>query len=355
MSFPMRLFPEQASTAAERVDGLLAFLLAVSVLITLLIAVSIVYCLIKYRRRPGNERPPRIAGSAILETIWTTIPLVIGIVMFAWGLNVYSYISRPPDHGLEVYVVAKQWMWKIQHPEGQREINELHVPVHQPVTLTLISEDVIHDFFVPAFRVKVDVLPNRYVRTWFQATKVGQYRLFCSQYCGVGHSEMIGTVFVMKPEEYQAWLTRHAEGSIALEGRKLFLQYQCISCHSADALARAPVLESLYGQRIGLRDGRVVTADAAYLRKSIVEPDADIVAGFEPIMPSYQGQLTEEELLKLIAFIRSLEPGQMPKRVDSSAPPVATPPPRPPAPPPSAKAQPGPARKPATPKQPVKP
>jgi cytochrome c oxidase subunit II len=355
MSFPITLFPEQASTAAERVDGLLAFLLTVSVLITLLIAASIIYCAIKYRRRPGNESPPRIAGSPALETIWTSIPLVIGIVMFAWGLDVYSYISRPPEHGLEVYVVAKQWMWKVQHPEGQREINELHVPVNQPVTLTLISEDVIHDFFVPAFRVKVDVLPKRYVRTWFQATKVGQYRLFCSQYCGVGHSQMTGTVFVMTPEDYQAWLTRHAEGSIALEGRKLFLQYQCISCHSADALARGPMLENLHGQRIALRDGRTVTADAAYLRKSIMEPDADIVAGFEPIMPSFQGQLSEEEMLKLIAFIRSLEPGQTPKRVDSSAPPTATARPPSPAPQPSAKSTSGAVPEPSAPNSAVKP
>lgn len=325
MYFPIPLFPEQASTAAERVDALLAFLLTVSALITLLIAAAIVYCAIKYRRRPGQERPPRIPGSVVLETVWTAIPLVIGLVMFGWGLQVYSYISRPPADALEIYVVGKQWMWKIQHPEGQREINELHVPLDQPVKLTLISEDVIHDFFVPAFRIKVDVLPHRYVQTWFQATKVGQYRLFCSQYCGLNHSGMTGTVYVMQPQDYQAWLTRHAEGSMALEGRKLFLKFQCLSCHSADASARAPVLEQLYGQAIGLRDGRVVTADAAYLRKSIVEPDADIVAGFEPIMPSFQGQLTEEELLKLVAFLRCLEPGQTPQRIDTSAPPVAEP------------------------------
>lgn len=319
------LFPEQASTSARRVDALLAFMLSVSTLICLLIFVLIIVFSIKYRRRPGNEHPPRIAGSNTLETIRTAIPTLVGLVMFVWGVEVYLYIVRPPEDAMEVYVVAKQWMWKIQHPEGQREINELHVPVGQPVKVTLTSEDVIHNFSVPAFRMKIDVLPNRYVQTWFQATKTGRYHLFCSQYCGVSHSGMVGTVVVMKPEQYQAWLTSHAEGSIALEGRKLFLKYQCVSCHSADSLARAPVLENLYGQPVPLRDGRSVLADVAYLRKSIFDPDADIVAGFEPIMPSFQGQITEEELLKLIAFIKALRPGQTPKRIDQSLPPVAEP------------------------------
>jgi cytochrome c oxidase subunit II len=253
---------------------------------------------------------------------------VLGLGMFVWGANVYLYVSRPPAGSMEVYVVAKQWMWKIQHPEGQREINEMHVPAGQPVKVTLTSEDVIHDFFVPAFRVKVDVLPGRYVSTWFEATKPGRYDLFCSQYCGVNHSGMIGTIVVMKPEDYQAWLASHAEGSIALEGRKLFLKYQCASCHSADALARAPILENLYGRPVALTDGRTVVADADYLRRSIVDPDADVVAGFEPIMPSFAPQrtpMTEEEILKLVAFIKALEPGQTPTRIDQAQPPAAEP------------------------------
>ncbi len=266
------LLPEQASTSARRVDTLMLFMLSVSTAIALSIFVAIAVFAVKYRRRPGNERPPRIRGSARLETIWSVIPTLLGLGMFVWGANVYLYVSHPPAGAMEVYVVAKQWMWKIQHPEGQREINELHVPVGQPVKVTLTSEDVIHSFFVPAFRVKVDVLPGRYVSTWFEATKPGRYDLFCSQYCGVNHSGMIGTVIVMKPEEYQTWLASHAEGSIALEGRKLFLKYQCVSCHSADALARAPVLENLYGRPVALTDGRTVVADADYLRKSIVDP-----------------------------------------------------------------------------------
>src|SRR5439155_2526322 len=217
---------------------------------------------------------------------WTVVPFVIAMFMFVWGVELFFHLARPPDDALEIYVVAKQWMWKLQHPLGQREINELHVPRDQAIKLTLISEDVIHDFFVPAFRTKVDVLPGRYVSTWFRPSKRGQYHLFCSQYCGTNHSGTIGTVIVQEPHEYQAWLNSHAEGSLALEGRKLFLKYQCVSCHSADAQARAPVLEGLYRQPVQLQDGRTVLADETYLRESILKPDAKIVAGYQPIMPT---------------------------------------------------------------------
>ena len=322
MSGAFSLFPEQASTAAERVDLLLVFLLSVCASIALLIAALIVIFAIKYRRRPGNERPPRIPGSTMLEGIWTAIPLVIGLVMFGWGAEVYFFIARPPADAMQVYVVAKQWMWKIQHPEGQREINELHVPVNTPVKVTLTSEDVIHSFFVPAFRVKIDVLPNRYVTTWFQATKTGRFHLFCSQYCGTNHSGMVGTIVVMKPEDYQAWLANHAEGSMALEGRKLFFKYQCVGCHGADSLARCPVLEDLYGRMVPLKDGRTALADEAYLRKSIVDPRRRHRGpDTSRSCPRSKGQASEEELLRLIAFIKALGPGQTPKRIDDAPPP----------------------------------
>ena len=315
------LFPERASTGAEQVDALMAFMVAVSVAMSLLIATLLVYFTVKYRRRPGNERSGRVSGTLKLEILWTAIPLLVGLVMFGWGAKVYFYLAYPPENAIEIYVVGKQWMWKIQHPEGQREIDELHVPVNQPVKLTLTSEDVIHDFFVPAFRVKVDVVPGRYVQTWFQATKTGRFRFFCSQYCGTDHSGMIGWVTVMTPEDYARWLSSGAEGSLALEGRKLFLMQQCVSCHSADAHARGPVLENLYGRHVQLQDGGSVLADETYLRESIVAPDAKIVAGFEPIMPSYAGQINEEDLIKLIAFIKALGPDQTPPRVDRSPPP----------------------------------
>jgi cytochrome c oxidase subunit II len=317
-----------------RVDALLFFLLSVSVLMALLIATLVIFFAVKYRRRKGQGRPPRIAGSLKLEIFWTSVPLIVGLIAFVWGADVYFYISRPPDDAMEIYVVAKQWMWKVQHPEGQREINELHVPVDRPVKLRLISEDVIHDFFVPAFRVKVDVLPARYVEAWFQATKTGRFRFFCSQYCGTNHSGMIGTVVVMKPDEYRAWLTSRAEGSLAMEGRKLFLKYQCVSCHSADSAARGPVLEGLYGRSVALQDGRTLVADENYLRESIVLPDVKIVAGFEPIMPAFpvvsseadaqeNKGVTEEDLISLIAYIRSLQPGQTPRRIEVAPPPTA--------------------------------
>jgi cytochrome c oxidase subunit 2 len=316
------LFPDQASTSAQRVDALYFFLLGISGFFSLLIAGSIIYFAIKYRRRAAGHQTPRITGSLRLETFWTVVPFCIAMVTFVWGASVYFHLARSPDNALEIYVVGKQWMWKVQHPGGQREINELHIPIGQPVKLILTSEDVIHDFFVPAFRAKVDVLPGRYSHTWFQATKTGPYHLFCSQYCGTNHSGMIGWVIVQEPAEYQAWLDRHAEGSLALEGRKLFLKYQCVSCHSADARASAPVLEGLYRQPVRLQDGRTVIADETYLRESILKPDAKIVAGFEAIMPTFQGQIDEDEMIKLIAFLKSLQPGQTPPRIDDAEPPT---------------------------------
>ncbi|HEV3202823.1 MAG TPA: cytochrome c oxidase subunit II [Gemmataceae bacterium] len=319
------LFPEQASTSAQRVDGLLFFLLGVSGFFSLLIAGLVIFFSVKYRRRSAADRPPRITGSIKLEIFWSVVPLGITLVMFFWGASVFFHLSRPPDNALEVYVVGKQWMWKMQHPDGQREINELHVPIGQPVKLILTSEDVIHDFFVPAFRTKVDVLPGRYVQTWFQATKTGQYHLFCSQYCGTNHSGMVGTVIVQEPTEYYRWLNNRAEGSLALEGRKLFLKYQCVSCHSADAGARGPVLEGLFGRQVHLQNGQTVLADETYIRESILKPDAKIVAGFEAIMPPFQGQINEDEIIALIAFIKALAPGQTPPRIERAAPPADRP------------------------------
>ncbi|HEV2970473.1 MAG TPA: cytochrome c oxidase subunit II [Pirellulales bacterium] len=322
----LQLFPDQASTSAVHVDRLLVFLLCVTGFFALLIVTLVIVFAVKYRRRSGTATTPRIKGSTKLEVFWSVVPLALAMIMFVWGADVYFRLARPPDSTQDVYVVGKQWMWKIQHLGGQREINELHVPLGVPIKLTLTSEDVIHDFFVPAFRTKVDVLPGRYVHTWFQATKTGRFHLYCSQYCGTNHSGMIGTVVVADPAEYQAWLKDRAEGSLALEGRKLFLYYRCVTCHSADAQARAPVLENLYGRQVPLNDGRTVTADDTYLRESILSPDAKIVAGYQPIMPTFQGQISEDDLIKLIEFIKALGLGETPPRIDSAMPPVAQPP-----------------------------
>jgi cytochrome c oxidase subunit 2 len=316
------LFPEQASTHAERVDALFFFMLAVTGAVAVLVIVLILYFAVRYRRRTEGQPTPRILGSRWLETVWSVVPFFLFLIMFAWGAEVYFALTQPPADALEVYVVGKQWMWKVQHPEGQREINELHVPVSKPIKLTLTSEDVIHDFAVPAFRTKIDVLPGRYVHTWFQATKSGRFRLYCNQYCGTNHAGMTGYIVVMEPAEYGAWLNSQAEGSLALEGRKLFLKLQCVGCHSADSRARAPVLEDLFGRTVHLRDGRTVTADEGYIRESILKPQAKVVAGWEPIMPTFQGQVDEEDLIKLIAYIKSLRPGQTPVRTEEAAPPV---------------------------------
>jgi cytochrome c oxidase subunit 2 len=322
------LFPEQASTHAEKVDALFFALLGVSGFFALLIAVLIIYFAIKYRRRSDADLPPRIEGGLKLEVFWSVVPLLISLGLFYWGAKVFFRLSTPPPNCMDVYVVGKQWMWKLQHVGGQREINQLHVPVNTPVKLTLISQDVIHDFAVPAFRIKQDVLPGRYTETWFEATRIGTYHLFCDQYCGTDHSGMVGKVVVLSRADFQKWLSRGAEAddSLAARGEKLFRKLQCITCHSSDSGARAPVLEGLYDRRVELRDGRRVTADARYIRRSILDPDADVVAGFDPIMPTFRGQVTDEELFQLIAYIKSIRdrrPGDRIPRTERTAPPAA--------------------------------
>lgn len=318
-------FPEQASAYAEKADRLFFFLCATTGSVALLVTVLLLGFSWRYRRSRVGEGTPYIKGSIPLELFWTLSPLVVFVAMFAWGASVYSTLLHPPPDADEVYVVGKQWMWKLQHPGGQREINELHLPVNRAVKLTLTSEDVIHDFFVPAFRTKIDVLPGRYVSTWFLPTRTGTFHLFCSQYCGTGHAQMIGSVIVMEQAEYESWLDSHAEGSLALEGRKLFLKLQCVSCHSADARARAPVLEGLYGRTVYLEGGGSVVADDGYLRESILKPRIKVVQGWQPIMPTFKGQVNEEELIQLIAYLKSLRPGDTPPRTDEFPAPVGAP------------------------------
>jgi len=301
------LFPERASTMAGRVDAIYFFLLAVSVFFSLLIACLIVYFAVKYRRRRERGIGEVAHGGSLLEIAWSVIPLLITIVCFGWGASVFFAMSRPPDETLNIYVVGKQWMWKFQHLDGEREINELHVPVGRAVKLIMTSEDVIHDVFVPAFRVKADVLPGRYTSIWFQPTTPGRYHLFCAEYCGTRHSGMIGEVVVMDPSEYQTWLSGGApEGSLAEGGSKLFASLACNTCHRPDAQGRGPVLEGLFGKTVTLQSGETVTVDEAYVRESILNPSAKVTAGFQPIMPTFQGLVTEEQLLELIEYVKSL-------------------------------------------------
>jgi cytochrome c oxidase subunit 2 len=301
------LFPQQGSTMAGEVDALYFFLLGMSLFFSVLIAAAVVYFSIRYRRRSEEEMPQAIHGSLPLEITWTAIPLVIVIFIFAWSAKIFVGFYRVPAGSMEVYVVGKRWMWKAQHMTGQREINELHVPVGTPVKVLLTSEDVIHSFYVPAFRVKKDALPGRYTTLWFEATEPGEYRLYCAEYCGTKHSEMKGRIVVMEPDAFQTWLSGGSTGSMAEEGKKLFETLACQTCHQPTAQGRGPRLEGIFGQPVRLAGGGTVTADAEYIRESIVHPTAKIVEGYQPIMPTYQGLVSEEGISQLVAYIQTLK------------------------------------------------
>ena len=305
------LFPEQASTFAREVDLLYLFLVGVSGFFTVAIFTLVFYFAVRYRRRHADEIPPAVAESATLEIAWSVIPLGITMVMFGWGAKLYFEMRKPPSEALQMWVVGKQWMWKMQHMEGRREINTLHVPVHQPIKLTMTSEDVIHSFYVPAFRIKQDVLPGRYTSAWFEATQPGEYHLFCTEYCGTLHSGMIGKVIAMDQAAFGAWLggtEGDATVPVAEAGERIFADLGCPSCHRPDALARGPSLDGLAGREVRLADGAAVVADDDYLRESILYPRAKVVAGYEPLMPLYQGLISEEQVLQLVRYIKSLAP-----------------------------------------------
>jgi len=306
MSFP--LFPEAASSMARSVDYLYLYLSAVTVVMTALIFAAVFFFALKYRRRSEDEVPKQIHGSLILEISWSIIPFVVMLTFFWWGAQIFFENATPPKNAMDVYVVGKQWMWKIQYPQGQREINELHVPVNRPVKITLASEDVIHSFFIPAFRIKHDVVPGRYDTMWFTATKPGRYHIFCAEYCGTEHSGMVGWVTVMTEEDYENWLSNGGvEGTMAQQGERLFEQLGCSTCHLLDQQGRCPNLRGVYGSHIQLGDGRSIVADDAYIRESILNPNAKVVAGYRPdVMPTFQGQISEEQLLQLIVYIKSL-------------------------------------------------
>ncbi len=305
--FDFPLFPESASTLAGKVDALYFFSLAVSIFFTVLIFVGTVFLFIKYRRKHDDQIGVPIHGSLVLEIIWSVIPFIITMVLFGWGAQVFYVAVKKPADAKEYFGTGKQWMWKFQHPEGHREINTLHVPVGEKIKVTLTSEDVIHSFYVPAFRVKMDVVPGRYTQIWFEATKTGSFHLFCAEYCGAEHSQMIGTVYVMKPDEYQTWLEG---GTVATPpvaaGADLFRQYACNTCHEKGGSSRGPSLEGIAGKEVALAGGGRVTRDDNYLRESILRPSAKMVNGYQNLMPTYQGQIDEQGVAHLIAYIKSL-------------------------------------------------
>jgi cytochrome c oxidase subunit 2 len=304
MNDTVHLLPERASNLAGPYDFLFFALCAMTVVITVGIAATVLVFAIKYRRRHSDEFGKDIGSHYSLEITWTIIPLIISLGIFVWSAWQYMGMSRAPENAMVIQVIGKQWMWKVQHPSGRKEINELHVPMGQPVRLQMTSEDVIHSFFVPAFRIKQDVLPGRYSEEWFIPTKVGEYHLFCAEYCGNSHSKMVGRVIVMPPGDYAQWAASGAPADRPeVAGGRLFAQYGCIACHGQ----QAPTLAGIYGHEQTMEDGSRVRVDEDYLRESILAPRAKIVAGFTPTMPSFDGQLSEEQLFQLIAYIKSIE------------------------------------------------
>jgi cytochrome c oxidase subunit 2 len=308
MDVGFRLFPQQASSFAADVDALYFFVIAVSGLFALVVAAAVIFFGVRYRRRHAGEVGVRIEGNLPLELLWSVIPTIISMVMFGWGASVYYHLRRTPDEAVQVYAVGKQWMWKFQHLEGQREINELHVPLGRAVKVTMTSEDVLHSLYFPAFRQKMDVIPGRFTTLWFEATKAGTYHIFCAEYCGTNHSRMIGQVVVLEPTAYQAWLAGGGEGSLAQQGSALFQQLACNSCHLDTGQGRGPSLKDIYGTRVELQDGSATVVDEAYLRESILNSQAKIVRGFQPLMPTFQGLISEEGVIALIEHVKSLSP-----------------------------------------------
>ncbi len=335
--------PEQAGLYSKAVDHLYIFMLIVSVFFTVLVVAISIILAIKYRSREGHKAEP-VHGNLTLELTWTGIPLVIVLFMFGWGTLLYFKQAHIPANAEEIFVVGKQWMWKIQHAEGPREMNELHIPVGRPVKLTMTSEDVIHSFFIPAFRTKMDVVPGKYSFMWFQATKPGKYHLFCAEYCGTKHSEMTGYVYALEETEYKQWLEERAKSpttalvfsdpknpnvqslkpfhnsGIAQQnivtlanniphesaGQKLFTELKCLSCHNANSGPMGPDLAGLFGRKVSLETGPTVTADETYIRESILNPSEKIARGYQALMPTYKGQIDEQQILSLVAYIKSL-------------------------------------------------
>ena len=323
MGRTLPLFPEAASTQAGNVDILYFAVVAISAFFSVLIAALVISFAVKFRRRSPDEVGAPITGSLALELLWTIVPLLITMVLFVWGAWVFLDMARPPRGSMEIFVVGKQWMWKVQHPDGQREINELHVPAGRNVRLTIGSEDVIHSYYIPAFRQKIDAVPGKLTTMWFNATTPGEYHLFCAEYCGTKHSGMIGKIVVMAPDDFENWLAGGSGASTSASGEKLFSDLACNTCHVEGSGGRGPVLNGVPGSMVQLADGSTVLADDNYLRESIMNPQAKIVAGYQPLMPTFQGLVSEEGLLQLISYIKSLPPASAPAETPAAQPAAA--------------------------------
>jgi cytochrome c oxidase subunit II len=303
----MKLILPLAASTGSATDLLLVGLVIVSLAVLALVFGLMLLFIIRYRHDSPIERGAIAEKSFLFEISWTIVTLAAFFGLFIWGSFIYVRILQPPSNALKIYVVGKQWMWKVQHPGGQREINALHVPIDTAVELVMTSEDVIHDFFVPAFRVKRDVLPGQYETMWFRADRLGTYHLFCSQFCGTAHSNMVGDVVVMSAKDYGNWLTSNSAGdTLADQGKSLFVRYGCAGCHLGSGTIRAPSLAGLYGSPVPLADGTTVIADDRYIRDSIMYPKQQVVASFEPVMPSFANVIGEDDLVRIVAYIHSL-------------------------------------------------
>lgn len=306
MIFP--IFPPAASETAEKVDTLFSYMIAVCGLFLVAIAGVMTTFLLKYRRGKPAIRKQRTFSTTPLEITWTIVPLLVFLSFFVWGANIYFTQEHPPADSMTIHVIGKQWMWKIQQPNGAREIDELHVPVGRDVKLVMATEDVIHSFFMPAFRIKQDLVPGRYTTEWFRANTIGNFPLFCAEYCGADHSLMVGRVIVMTPQDYETWLARHRPAEpLVVRGGRLFRTLGCSGCHMGSGVVRAPPLEGLYGKPVPLNNGNVVTANDQYLHDSILYPKRQIAAGYPDVMPSFEGQVSEEQIFDIVAYIKSLE------------------------------------------------
>src|ERR1700734_2998825 len=301
------LFPPEASAISPYMDAFYFFLIAISAVGMIAVIILVFGFSILYRKEK-NPVATQIEGSTLLEATWTIIPLALFMICFVWGALLYFRIYDPPTNAMNIYIVGKQWMWKAEHPGGQHEIDSLHIPINRQVQLTMISQDVFHSFSIPAFRVKREVIPGRYSTVWFEATATGTYHLFCTQYCGTDHSAMIGEIVAMTPDDYQKWAAGSMCGqSLAQNGERLYASLGCIPCHSGTAGARGPNLAGIYHSKVTLEGGRTVTADDEFLRGSILNPTTHTMAGYAPIMPTYQGQVSEEGLIDLVEYIKGLD------------------------------------------------
>ena len=300
------LFPREASSIAPQMDALYFFLLGMTLTGLVLVGAILVVFSMRYRKSV-HPVATQIEGSTLLEATWTIIPLAIFLITFVWGAVLYFRIYNPPVNSMNIYIVGKQWMWKAEHPGGQHEINALHVPTGQNIQLTMISQDVFHSFSIPDFRIKREVIPGRYSTVWFNATTPGVYHIFCTQYCGTNHSQMIGEVTALSPDDYKKWTEESTSGmSLAQNGERLFASMGCNACHSGNAAARGPSLAGVFGSRLTLTNGSQVLVNEAYLRDAILNPSQHVTSGYAPIMPTYQGQISEDGLIDLVEYLKTL-------------------------------------------------